>query len=90
MSIAIEKLRETGELANMERAWFYSKTSLISDDSLNNPTSVDLKTFRGLFIIAGSTFAMAILLFVALLVVQNWQVVRDYISELIRKLRIRQ
>lgn len=64
MSREIAKLREEGKLKMMEEKWFKSESSLLNQDSATKPKTLDLDNFRGLFIIAGlsSTLALLILL----------------------------
>lgn len=85
MSSAIAKLRETGELANLERAWFQSKWFLLSEDSSKDPNALTLGTFRGLFIISGITSSLAIVLFFLFYLRENWYFVRNYKLERLRQ-----
>ncbi|XP_059626901.1 glutamate receptor 2.1-like [Cornus florida] len=69
ISRAIMKLREEGKLVKMEKAWFNSESSFMSQQDLvtspsNNPNILNLDNFRGLFLISGiySTLALAIFL----------------------------
>ena len=90
MSIAIAKLREAGELAKMEQAWFHGKSSFVSDDSVKNPSAIDLETFRGLFIVTGITSVMALVLFFAFYIKQKYHslITKSDRSEFVRKLHM--
>ncbi|KAL5562236.1 hypothetical protein UlMin_031983 [Ulmus minor] len=64
MSWAIAKLREEGKLANLEKIWFHSISSLSSLDSANGEPidALDLYSFGGLFLVTGASSILALLL----------------------------
>ena len=60
---AIRKLREEGELANMEKSWWRSQSSLVPDNAISNtPNSLGLGDFGGLFFISLVSFILALIL----------------------------
>ncbi|KAL5577307.1 hypothetical protein UlMin_019006 [Ulmus minor] len=77
MSRAIAKLRETGELAKLEKVWFHGKSSdLISQDTTNeDPTALNFETFGGLFLISGISSIIALFLFC---IRKKWQAVKTF------------
>ncbi|KAL5577311.1 hypothetical protein UlMin_019010 [Ulmus minor] len=76
MSRAIAQLRERGELANLQEAWFHGKSSdLKSEDTTNHPNALNFETFRGLFLISGMFSIMALFLFY---IRKTWQVVKNF------------
>ncbi|PON65936.1 Ionotropic glutamate receptor [Trema orientale] len=90
ISRAIAQLRETGELTNMEKAWFESKSSLVSQESTpvaNEPNAIDLMTFRGLFLICGISLITALFSFLISSLREKWHVVRKHFVLLGQKLR---
>ncbi|KAK9282348.1 hypothetical protein L1049_005265 [Liquidambar formosana] len=74
ISIAIAKLRENGKLIEMENKWFENESSSTLQDSISDPKVLDLYRFRGLFIISGTSLALAFLIF---LLVEKWHVGRN-------------
>lgn len=62
ISRQIETLREEGKLLEMEESWFQSKTTLMYEDK-SNPNTLNLNSFRGLFLVTGVSSASALFLF---------------------------
>lgn len=77
MSRQIERLRQEEKLIEMEKTWFLRKTTLMSDEDIKDPNTIDLHDFRGLFLISGASLALALFLFI---------VVSDTFRNLIRGL----
>ncbi|PRQ56866.1 putative periplasmic binding protein-like I [Rosa chinensis] len=66
VSRKIERLRQEEKLIEMEKTWFLRKTTLMSDEDINNkdPNTIDLYDIRGLFVISGASLAIALFLFI--------------------------
>ncbi|XP_024178932.2 glutamate receptor 1.2 [Rosa chinensis] len=66
VSRQIERLRQEEKLIEMEKTWFLRKTTLMSDEDINNkdPNTIDLYDIRGLFVISGASLAIALFLFI--------------------------
>ncbi|GMI98604.1 GLUTAMATE RECEPTOR 1.2 [Hibiscus trionum] len=63
MSSAIMKLREEGKLQMMEKKWFTNDESIFtSQDSLSNPSRLNLHSFGGLFLVTGMSSTSALLI----------------------------
>ncbi|XP_022771571.1 glutamate receptor 1.2-like isoform X2 [Durio zibethinus] len=62
ISSAIVKLREEGKLQIMENAWFNSESSSSNQDSISNPSSLNLDSFGGLFLVTGISSTSALLI----------------------------
>nr|XP_011469463.1 PREDICTED: glutamate receptor 1.4-like [Fragaria vesca subsp. vesca] len=77
VSRQIERLRQEEKLIEMEKTWFLRKTTLMSDEDIKDPNTIDLHDFRGLFLISGASLALALFLFI---------VVSDTFRNLIRGL----
>ncbi|XP_059626899.1 glutamate receptor 1.2-like [Cornus florida] len=83
ISRAIMKLRIEGKLMMMEKAWFNSESSFMSQqDSLsspsNNPNALNLDNFSGLFLINGIGSALALVIFLINLLCEKWNVIKYY------------
>ncbi|KAM5550893.1 hypothetical protein ABKV19_027303 [Rosa sericea] len=79
ISRQIEILREEGKLVEMEEAWFHSKkTDLMFDDTTSDPNTLNLHSFRGLFLVSGVSSVVALILFTIFLVKEKWHVVKTF------------
>ncbi|KAI3450137.1 hypothetical protein Pfo_006802 [Paulownia fortunei] len=69
ISRAIAELREEGKLLQMEKKWFSSQSSLLSQDteSLNKLNTLRTDNFFGLFLLSGISKSIAILIFLIFL-----------------------
>ncbi|KAL0435216.1 UNVERIFIED_CONTAM: Glutamate receptor 2.8 [Sesamum radiatum] len=68
MSRAIAELREEGRLLEMEKKWFKSQPSLLSEDSEQSKlNTLTVANFAGLFLISGISTSIALLVFVIFL-----------------------
>ena len=72
MSRQIEILREEGKLLEMEKAWFQISDAVSSP----NPGTLNLSSFRGLFLVTGVSSAAALLLFFVFPLKDKWHVVK--------------
>ncbi|OMP07971.1 Ionotropic glutamate receptor [Corchorus olitorius] len=65
ISSAISKLREEGKLQMMENVWFSSRSSFTTteDSTTSNPSSLNLHSFGGLFLVTGVSSISALLIF---------------------------
>ncbi|XP_016652499.1 PREDICTED: LOW QUALITY PROTEIN: glutamate receptor 1.4-like [Prunus mume] len=64
MSRQIEHMREEGKLIEMEKTWSLRKTTLMSEEATTTgPSTLDLYSFRGLFLVTGISSAFALFLF---------------------------
>lgn len=73
MSRQIEILREQGKLLEMEKAWFQNSEESVSNP---NPSTLNLSSFRGLFLVSGVSSAAALLLFFIFSLKDKWHVVK--------------
>ncbi|KAL6289607.1 hypothetical protein ACE6H2_007117 [Prunus campanulata] len=64
VSRQIEHMREEGKLIEMEKTWSLRKTTLMSEAATTtDPSTLDLYSFRGLFLVTGISSAFALFLF---------------------------
>ncbi|CAB4269251.1 unnamed protein product [Prunus armeniaca] len=64
VSRQIEHMREEGKLIEMEKTWSLRKTTLMSEEATTTgPSTLDLYSFRGLFLVTGISSAFALFLF---------------------------
>ncbi|BBG97145.1 glutamate receptor 2.2 [Prunus dulcis] len=75
ISRQIETLREEGKLLEMEEAWFQSKTTLMYEDK-SNPNTLNLNSFRGLFLVSGVSSASALFLFKVFSLKEKWDAMK--------------
>ena len=78
MSIQIEKLREEGKLLEMEKTWFQYKRNQMFQDSTSRPNTLNLNSFRGLFLVSGVSSAFALFLFAISPLGEKWQLVKKF------------
>ncbi|KAM5554264.1 glutamate receptor 1.4, partial [Rosa sericea] len=72
MSIQIEKLREEGKLLEMEKAWFHYNGNHMFEDTTSPPNTLNLSSFRGLFLVSGVSSAFALFLFTISPLREKW------------------
>lgn len=85
ISRAIAKLRQEGKLMEIEEAWFRNNTRSSSNimrqqdyysSTIPSPNTLNLDSFRGLFLVSGLSSALALLIF---LICNLRPHVKDYI-----------
>ncbi|KAK2650112.1 hypothetical protein Ddye_017601 [Dipteronia dyeriana] len=97
ISRAIASLREDGKLKMMENYWFYRRSSTFTNqqDSMNNnPSSLSLGSFSGLFLITWISSTLALSIFFICLVYRKRHALRglvmkklDFLKNYIHNLR---
>nr|GMD14221.1 glutamate receptor 1.2-like [Ipomoea batatas] len=79
ISRAIARLREEGKLAELEDKWFKNHPSMLTQDGeSSNIKTLNVDNFRGLFLVSGISKAIAVTMFVCL-VLRNKLSVYHYI-----------
>ena len=68
ISRAIAKLREDGELHKIEQTWFQDQSVFEKQESLTKPSILDFYSFRGLFLITGTSLTLALIIFYVFLI----------------------
>lgn len=88
MSKAIAELREEGRLEQMEKKWFSSQSSLLSQEtdspSPSKPDPLGMDSFFGLFLISGVSEAAAILIFFTFLLGEKLSMYYDILIVMAR------
>ncbi|CAI9776569.1 unnamed protein product [Fraxinus pennsylvanica] len=79
ISKAIIKLREEGKLVMMERAWFKSQSSFLPDGAVTITNILNFNQFRGLFLVSGICFAIALVIYLTQLSLERFQVKNFFI-----------
>lgn len=87
MSRQIEILREQGKLLEMEKAWFQNSEESVSNP---NPSTLNLSSFRGLFLVSGVSSAAALLLFFIFSLKDKWHVVKIRVVRYISSVQLMQ
>ncbi|KAH7521678.1 hypothetical protein FEM48_Zijuj07G0058400 [Ziziphus jujuba var. spinosa] len=91
MSQVIHKLRQTGKIAKLEKKWFGNCMSALatSKDSENDPHSLNLDSYWGLFPVTGISLTFALFLFFAFSINEKMDGLKDYkFAQLIIQLQI--
>ena len=68
ISRAIAKLREDGELHKIEQTWFQDQSVFEKQESLTKLSILDFYSFRGLFLITGTSLTLALIIFYVFLI----------------------
>ncbi|XP_059626904.1 glutamate receptor 1.3-like [Cornus florida] len=89
ISRAIMKLRVERKLMMMEKAWFNSKSSFMSQQDApsspsKNPNALNLDNFRGLFLISGICSALALVISLINFLCEKWNVMKYYFVGIVR------
>lgn len=81
VSRAILSVTESDMMVAIERKWFGDMTSCPSDNSKLSSSSLNFRSFGGLFLITGVVSVLALILFFTIYVYQNWNELRTVATE---------
>ena len=81
VSRAILHVTESDKMAEIERKWFGDMTNCPSDSSELSSSSLNFRSFGGLFLVTGVVSALAAFLFFTIYVYQNWNELRTVATE---------
>ena len=68
ISWAIAKLREDGKLDMIQQTWFQDQSVLKKQESPTKPSILDSYSFRGLFLVTGTSSTLALIIFYVFLI----------------------
>ncbi|CBI17828.3 unnamed protein product, partial [Vitis vinifera] len=68
ISRAIAKLRADGELHKIQQTWFQDHSVFKKQESLTKPSILDSYSFRGLFLVTGTSSTLALIIFYVFLI----------------------
>ncbi|KAF8035045.1 hypothetical protein BT93_C1157 [Corymbia citriodora subsp. variegata] len=75
ISRAILNVTEGPEMTEIENSWLRSKTNCQDSTTSVSSNNLSLDSFWGLFLIAGASAVLALLIFIVMFVKRNWHVV---------------
>ncbi|KAL6331906.1 hypothetical protein AAG906_020254 [Vitis piasezkii] len=71
ISRAMAKLKEDGELHKIEQTWFQDQSVFKKQESLTKPSILDFYSFRGLFLVTGTSSTLALIIFYVFLIINK-------------------
>ncbi|KAL6289619.1 hypothetical protein ACE6H2_007129 [Prunus campanulata] len=78
MSMQIQQMREEGKLIEKEKLWFQKRKILMFDNTTSDPNTLNLHTFRGLFLVTGVSSAFALFIFIIFPLKEKWYAVKKF------------
>ncbi|CAB4269248.1 unnamed protein product [Prunus armeniaca] len=78
MSMQIQRMREEGKLIEMEKVWFHKRTIPMFDNTTSDPNTLNVHTFRGLFLVTGVSSAFALFIFIIFPLKEKWYAVKKF------------